>query len=60
MLLLLCICCSGLLNLDALHRLLDVLQQRLVLRALVLVLVGVHVCQCTHISVKVLFVHRLL
>lgn len=48
------------LHLDALHGLFDVLQQRLVLRALVLVLVGVHVSQCTHIRVKVLFVHRLL
>lgn len=50
---------SGL-NLDTLNGLFDVLQQRLVLRALVLVLVSVHVCQCTHISVKVLFVHWLL
>lgn len=50
---------SGL-DLDALHGLSDVLQQRLVLRALVLVLVGVHVCQSTYISVKVLFVHWLL
>lgn len=50
---------SGL-NLDTLNRLSDVLQQRLVLRALVLVLVSVHVCQCTHISVKVLFIHWLL
>lgn len=50
---------SGL-NLDTLDGLFDVFQQRLVLRALVLVLVSVHVCQCTHISVKVLFIHWLL
>lgn len=48
------------LHLDTLHGLFDVLQQRLVLRALVLVLVSVHVCQRAHISVKVLFVHWLL
>lgn len=47
---------SGL-HLDTLNGLSDVLQQRLVLRALVLVLVCVHVCQRTHISVKVLFIH---
>ena len=50
---------SGL-HLDTLDGLFDVLQQCLVLRALVLVLVSVHVCQCTHISVKVLFIHWLL
>lgn len=63
LLFLLCICCLGLgsvLDLDALNSLFDVLQQRLVLRALVLVLVGVHVCQRTHICVKVLFIHWLL
>lgn len=48
------------LHLDALNRLLYVLQEGLVLRALVLVLVSVHVCQSAHISVKVLLVHRLL
>lgn len=48
------------LDLDALNGLSDVLQQRLVLRALVLVLVSVHVCQGADISVKVLFVHWLL
>lgn len=60
---LLCICYSrppSGLHLDPLNGLFDVLQQRLVLRALVLVLVGVHVCQRTHVSVKVLFVHWLL
>lgn len=60
LLFLLCICffrpTSGL-DLDTLNGLSDVLQQRLVLRALVLVLVCVHVCQRTHISVKVLFIH---
>lgn len=50
---------SGL-DLDTLNGLSDVLQQRLVLWALVLVLVSVHVCQRTHISVKVLFIHWLL
>lgn len=48
------------LDLDALNGLSDVLQQRLVLRALVLILVSVHVCQGADISVKVLFVHWLL
>lgn len=60
LLFLLCICFLGPtsgLHLDTLNGLSDVLQQRLVLRALVLVLVCVHVCQRTHISVKVLFVH---
>lgn len=63
LLFLLCICYFGLqsgLDLDTLNGLFDVLQQRLVLRALILVLVSVHVCQCTHISVKVLFIHWLL
>ena len=63
LLFLLCICYFwphlGL-HLDTLNGLFDVLQQRLVLRALVLVLVSVHVCQRTHISVKVLFIHWLL
>ena len=44
----------------ALNGLLDVLQQRFVLRALVLVLMGVHVCQGVHVGVEVLLVHRLL
>lgn len=47
-------------DLDPLNSLADVLQQRLVLRALVLVLVGVHVSQSAHIRVKVLLVHRFL
>lgn len=47
-------------HLDALNGLSDVLQQRLVLRALVLILVSVHVCQGADISVKVLFIHWLL
>lgn len=47
-------------DLDALNGLPDVLQQRLVLWTLVLILVGVHVCQCAHIRVKVLLIHRFL
>lgn len=48
------------LHLDALDGLFNVLQQCLVLGALVLVMVRVHVCQRTHVSVEVLLVHRLL
>lgn len=44
-------------DLDALNGLSDVLQQRLVFRALVLILMSVHVCQGADISVKVLFIH---
>lgn len=50
----------GELHLDALHSLFDVLQQGFVLRALVLVLMRVHICQSAHVTVKILLVHRLL
>lgn len=48
------------LHLDALDSLLDALQQVLVLRVLVALLVGVHVCQCIHIGIKVLLTNWIL
>lgn len=48
------------LHLDALDGLLDALQQVLVLRVLVALLVGVHVCQRVHIGIKVLLTNWLL
>ena len=45
---------------DALHGLVDALQQRLVLGALEAVLVGVHVGQRADVAVKVLLRDRLL
>lgn len=48
------------LHLDALDSLLDAFQQVLVLRVLVALLVGVHVCQRVHIGIKVLLTNWLL
>lgn len=47
-----CVCSGS--HFDALHSLVDALQQSLVLRALVTILVGVHVGQGVNVAVKVL------